>query len=242
MKKQLWLSKEPNPKFKWNVVRDHVAENPPSEYTHHGIAGFDPLLYNYTKVKSPDYQFPYGRSIEQLWPGVWRNQMENMNVKIEKDNSKLANHIRRIMMCTEDEWWKIWGIIILAAKLGFGGISKLYDKDAKLIEYLEGIDLSKVMPKYRAQQLIKYLPYAFHGDDPTDPWNPIISLIDGFNSNRARKVAASYCKVLDETMSAWSPTTTKYGGLPFLSFILRKPTPLGTEFKSVACTVTSEFN
>ena len=218
-----------------------MAENPPSEYNHHGIAGFDPSLFNNTEVKSKDYSHPFGRSIEQLWPGVWRDQLAKMNIKMEED-SKLAIRIRRVNMCTEDEWWIIWGIIILPAKLGFGGITKLYDKNPRLIEQLEGIDLTKVMPKYRAQQLIKYLPFAFYGDDPVDPWNPIKNLIDGFNSNRARKVAASYCKVMDETMSSWSPTTTKYGGLPFLSFILRKPTPLGTEFKSVACTVTSECN
>ena len=75
-----------------------------------------------------------------------------------------------------------------------------------------------------------------------DPWNPIIALVDGFNNNRAQKVAASHCKILDEVMCGWFPTTTKYGGLPFLSFILQIPLPLGTEFKNVACTVMGEFD
>ena len=35
-------------------------------------------------------------------------------------------------------------------------------------------------------------------------------------------------------MSAWDPQTTKKGGLPHLSFILRKPEPLGMEFKVAA--------
>jgi hypothetical protein len=58
------------------------------------------------------------------------------------------------------------------------------------------------------------------------------------NNNRAYTVAASVIKLLDETMSAWQPRKDKTGGLPNISFILRKPEPLGTEFKSMACSVT----
>ena len=36
-------------------------------------------------------------------------------------------------------------------------------------------------------------------------------------------------------MSAFRPRTTKTGGLPNISFIIRKPEPLGTEFKDTAC-------
>ena len=39
---------------------------------------------------------------------------------------------------------------------------------------------------------------------------------------------------VDESMIAWEPQTTKTGGLPNLSFIKRKPKPLGIELKDVA--------
>jgi hypothetical protein len=39
-------------------------------------------------------------------------------------------------------------------------------------------------------------------------------------------------------MSAWRPRKNKTGGLPNISFILRKPEPLGTEFKTMACSET----
>jgi hypothetical protein len=68
----------------------------------------------------------------------------------------------------------------------------------------------------------------------------VLLLINGLNKNRHDWVAASARKVLDESMSAWRPKTTKTGGLPHLSFILRKPEPLGTEFKMIACTVTGK--
>ncbi len=45
-------------------------------------------------------------------------------------------------------------------------------------------------------------------------------------------------KLLDESLSAWRPRKDKTGGLPNISFILRKPEPLGTEFNSMACSLT----
>ena len=36
-------------------------------------------------------------------------------------------------------------------------------------------------------------------------------------------------------MSAFKPRTTKTDGLPNISYIARKPKPLGTEFKTVCC-------
>jgi hypothetical protein len=53
-------------------------------------------------------------------------------------------------------------------------------------------------------------------------------------------IAASLFKLLDESMSAWCPRKTKTGGLPNISFILRKPEPLGKEFKSMACLETGK--
>jgi hypothetical protein len=45
--------------------------------------------------------------------------------------------------------------------------------------------------------------------------------------------------VLDESMSAWRPRTTKHGGLPHISFVMQKPEPLGTEFKTAADPATA---
>jgi hypothetical protein len=71
-----------------------------------------------------------------------------------------------------------------------------------------------------------------------DPWYMVSKLIAEFNGNRKIIVAASVFKLLYESMSAWHPRKTKTGGLPNISFILRKPKPLSTEFKSMACSAT----
>ena len=53
-----------------------------------------------------------------------------------------------------------------------------------------------------------------------------------------KNIDASFLKVGDESMSVIRFRTTAKGNLPHLSNILRNPEPLGTEFKTVACSVT----
>ena len=70
-----------------------------------------------------------------------------------------------------------------------------------------------------------------------DEWLREKILFDGFNT-ACKNIAASFLKVGDESMSAIRFRTTAKGNLPHLSYIFRKTEPLGTEFKTVACSVT----
>jgi hypothetical protein len=106
------------------------------------------------------------------------------------------------------------------------------------------------MPLYCFKEIKAVFPWSFkekaRASEPKDaeeydPWNMILLMVDGYNKTRHDWVAASTRKVLDESMSAWCPQTTPTGGLPHLSFILRRQEPLGTEFKTIACTVTGKF-
>jgi hypothetical protein len=107
-------------------------------------------------------------------------------------------------------------------------------------------DLSPYMAMRRFEDIKTYFPQAvadFEKSDPKqpinhDPWYMLSAFIEFFNNNRAKTVAASVIKLLDESMSAWRPRKDKTEGLPNISFILRKPEPLGTEFKSMACSLT----
>ncbi len=71
----------------------------------------------------------------------------------------------------------------------------------------------------------------------TDPWYRFSSAIDDFNTIRRQRLKCSKWLSVDESMSAWRPRTTVTGGLPNLSFVARKPEPLGTEFKNSACPI-----
>ena len=166
--------------------------------------------------------------------------MGKVNASIEIFNrEKKPNRV--IKELTDDEWWTFWGIVIIAAKVGNGGVTHLYNTKVPVIAQLPNVNLADIMPKYRFELLLKFIHDGFSGESPEDPWNAVLGLVNGFNDNRAQNVAASYTKVHDESMSSYRPTTTALGGLPFLSYILRKPKPLGTEFKTCACTETGEL-
>lgn len=72
----------------------------------------------------------------------------------------------------------------------------------------------------------------------TDPWWKFGSAVEEFNELRKTLIHPSNHVCLDELMSAWCPKTSKLGGLPNISFIKRKPQPLGTEMKCSSCSDT----
>ncbi len=59
-----------------------------------------------------------------------------------------------------------------------------------------------------------------------------------FRSEQKEARCVTCWKVRDELISAFRPRTRKTGNLPHLSYLLRKPKPLGTEFKCCADTGT----
>ena len=67
----------------------------------------------------------------------------------------------------------------------------------------------------------------------TYEWWRAKHLFDGFKS-ASKNIAASVLKVGDESMSAIRFRTTAKGNLPHLSYIFRKPEPLGTNLNTVA--------
>jgi hypothetical protein len=82
----------------------------------------------------------------------------------------------------------------------------------------------------RFKDFRRFLPeiwFDFQLKDEGDPWWMFAGAVKEFNDIRRERVHASSWKVIDELMSAWRPRTTALGGLPNISFILRKPEPLG---------------
>ena len=61
--------------------------------------------------------------------------------------------------------------------------------------------------------------------------------LNGFNE-ACNNIDTSYLKVGDESAIVISFWTTEKGNLPQLSYIFRKPEPLGGDFKTVVCYVT----
>lgn len=112
-------------------------------------------------------------------------------------------------------------------------------KTKKLLKDTVDFGSENIMKYHCFNEIKKFFPFAFYDmNNKEDPWHPIGLLVDGFNNNRKKNIAALIIKVFDESMSAWKPQTTQLGGLPNISYIIWKPEPLGTEFKSTACSKT----
>jgi hypothetical protein len=60
-----------------------------------------------------------------------------------------------------------------------------------------------------------------------DPWYKFSAAMDEFNEIRKMRVKTSQWICCDESMSTWKPRKTALGWLPNISFIIRKPKPLG---------------
>jgi hypothetical protein len=75
----------------------------------------------------------------------------------------------------------------------------------------------------------RFLPsiYANESLKGKDLWWEFAGAVDEFNLIRHTKLTFSEWISADETMCAWRPRTTALGGLPNISFIVRKPEPLG---------------
>ena len=144
---------------------------------------------------------------------------------------------RPIVHITARELWVFIGIMIDAACFEHKG-ENMFDVESEGI--IQPPNMACYMNASRFKEIRIFITAAFV--DPTkehsDPWYQIISLIDDFNDNRKKVVAASIVKILDELMSAYYPQKSKTGNLPHLSYVLRKLRPLGSEFKCVSCGAT----
>ena len=147
-------------------------------------------------------------------------------------------HEKKVNQISKNEYLKFLGIMLLAHVEGVKGGCLWTDAGkGEGIQKLETI-AAQHMKQYRFKQIQKYVPFLWASDElkeKGDPWWQISDVGLLFTENRQRIVLASNTKTGDETMSPLRPRTTKTGNLEHLSFILQKPKPLGTEFKTIAC-------
>jgi hypothetical protein len=85
------------------------------------------------------------------------------------------------------------------------------------------------MPFGRWKEFRRFFPDIFADETrkETDVWYKFSAAIDEFNEIREKLICGSRWISVDETMCAWKPRKTATGGLPNISFIIRKPEPLG---------------
>ena len=217
---------------KWKIVRDSEPDKdaqPDVEKEFIGLKGykFDRLVHR----ELGDHH-PLMDMFVSMWAGDWQKQLQNLNEFIHFHNKKLSKTDRKVQPVSEHEFWVFFGLMIVAGGLGRGGHELWKGQEATIPTGFEaaekGFDAHKYMSFARHRQLRPFFARVF--EDPKkkqEAWSEIRSAIDGFNAKRKAYVSASTLKVLDEIMCAWRPRKDKFGGLPHISFVARKPKPFG---------------
>jgi Transposase IS4 len=145
---------------------------------------------------------------------------------------------KTICEITEQEFWVWWGIVIAARIEGRTGT--MCDR-AGPEGYGEKVDMGKYMLEHRFKNIREFIPYLYAdaSGKENDPWWQFSKAVDDYNKNCSKTVLASFLKLMDESMSAYHPQTTKTGNLDHLSIVARKPENLGTQFKVIDDSATT---
>ena len=171
-----------------------------------------------------------------LFPVNWKQSLKRLNDAIASDTRNLKKKSSNGV--STKEYWTFIGILILCAVQKSGGVDSLF-KNKQTEGIIQRVNAGKYMSYTRFKFIKSHWVRQFElrlspEEEERNPWWRVGYLVHGFNENRKKSVAASRVKTLDESMSAYRPQTRKSGNLPNISFILRKPEPLGTELKTVA--------
>jgi hypothetical protein len=166
------------------------------------------------------------RAFLKLYPG-------DINADVLKLNSVLSAAMQK--PTTVGEFLNYVGLIIAARSQNIKG-RNLFVAPKERSLFKQYPEFSRIMTRHRFEELKKHCTAICMDDDSaaTDPWYKFRRFVEAFNENRRRTVITSKSIVIDESMSAFRPRTTPRGGLPNISYVKRKPKPMGTEFKCAA--------
>ena len=157
-----------------------------------------------------------------LYPG-------NVNEHILKLNDAGLRKDVRFKPVSLHEYVRFWGMVIGARQYSEKG-KDLWNATSEGLR--EPPNFGKYMHEYRFNTIRRLIPEIL-AQSASDPWAKFRPMVEGFNANRRAVLHHDGDSTFDESMSAYQPQKDKLGGLPNISFIKRKPKPLGTEFKTV---------
>ena len=197
--------------------------------------GPDPSVHTQRNVVKGLTGLTGGRGdVRRLWQHLYPGNMDTHVARINAAMSKEGKRTRaKHVPLDTDEYMTFIGLMHAAQCETQRGRSLWEDKTTG---YTRSANFDDFMPRSRFELLKKTVAFAF-ADVTTkhkDVWYMMTDGVTGYNENRRRTIRAGKVLTMDELMAAFRPRTTKCGGLPNLSFIMRKPKPLGTEFKCVA--------
>jgi len=220
------LVKHKNKSIAWTVIEDWDPEEPVLEIdTAFGLKSFDSRQYKQSEVLAHLFL--------HLSFADWRVTLDKMNQAINEANNN--NNKKRVRVFSAEEFLTALGLMIGAAEYGGRG-SQLWEGQAdccggeKWESLVPDPNFDGIMKQYRFKDFRHFFPFAFKSEtlkNNNDPWWEFAEAVNEFNNNRKTKLNLPKWLVVDESMSSWKPRQSPTGGLPNISFILRKPKPLG---------------
>ena len=162
----------------------------------------------------------------------------NYEEKVEKMNEAISATKVKCRPFTQKKLLIGLAILIGAAEFAKRG-SDLFSVKDQMVDEEEESEVwtslcsephfERFMAFGRWKEFRRFFPDVFADNDKkdNDPWYQFSSAVDEFNEIRQKEVLCGSWVSIDETMCAWKPRKTATGGLPNISFIVRKPEPLG---------------
>jgi hypothetical protein len=156
----------------------------------------------------------------------------DMDVDLHRLNSQAALRKTYWKPVCKQEWVTFWGLVIGARQFHVRG-KDLWETQAGGLQ--PAPDFGRFMTFSRFSLIREMVKWSKANVDaqPTDPWCMFWAMTADFNATRATNVNMQLVQVLDESMCNWQPRKDKLGGLPNISYVQRKPRPLGTEWKCI---------
>ncbi len=208
-------------------------------------------VYDY-RTMDPDVVNPLKNFLEVFPENEMMRCIETFNIEARNEvyqaspkknlpqnffRNKNSSYLKKL---TLKEFKIFLGLLLAATTRVESGINLWKMKRSTTHYFNNAPGFGRFMSFTRFQKIRKFFSKCF--SDPsvrdTDPWWNIIGGVNQFNNIRKRTFTHVPIVVLDESMCAWRPRTTKTGGLPHLTYEQRKPESLGTEFKTTACGMT----
>ncbi|MFO0446461.1 MAG: hypothetical protein ACK51L_02220 [bacterium] len=158
---------------------------------------------------------------------------KDWQAKVQQLNMAIVTAKANVKKFTNQEFLVALGLIIGSADFSQVGKELFSRTDKKNTEFWESIaplpHFEAIMPYSRFKDFRRFLPeiFADYSKEESDPWFRFSTAVDDFNEIRRTLFQGSRWISIDESMSAWRPRKTALGGLPNISFITRKPEPLG---------------
>lgn len=221
---QVTVATRNNGSMTWTVIESHEPKGVILEVedTSYGVKGFNASEFKKSEVICLLFL--------KLMFKNWKRKVSKLNAAVSASGAKCRPF-------TEKEFLIGLGILIGAAEFAKRG-SDLFsvrdqvddiDEDEQFVSLSVEPHFEKYMPFGRWKDFRRYFPEIFSDETKKDmdPWYRFSGAIDDFNEIRADVLCDSKWISVDETMCAWKPRKTATGGLPNISFIVRKPEPLG---------------